>query len=61
MNRIVIYTQNGKTIKFDNVENVNYKSDTLFFEIIGYAGDKGINMFRDIAGYTIYEVEPKKE
>lgn len=53
--RIVIYTHYGKTIKFDNVKNINFKSDTLYFELEGYIGDDGKSMFRDIAGYTTYE------
>lgn len=53
--RIVIYTHEAKTIKIDNIKNVNYKSDTLYFEHIGYAYDKASSMFRNIAGYTIYD------
>lgn len=58
--RLVIYTHTGKTIKFDNVKNVNYKSDTLYFELVGYAGDTGRSMFRDIAGYTTYTEAKEK-
>lgn len=59
MNRLVIYTTAGKVIQFDGVENVNHKSDTLYFELTGYAGDTGRSFFRNIAGYTIYTT--KKE
>lgn len=53
--RIVIYTHEAKTIKVDNIKNINYQSDTLYFEHIGYAGDIASSMFRDIAGYTVYD------
>lgn len=52
--RIVIYTHEAKTIKIDDVKNINYKSDTLFFQHTGYDGDTSSSMFRDIAGYSIY-------
>ena len=55
--RLVIYTQNGKTILFENVENINERSGTLFFTLTGYAGDKGTSMFKNHCGYTTYKKE----
>lgn len=53
--RLVIYTQNGKALVFDNVSNVNEKTGTLFFNIIGNSNDIGTSLFRNHCGYTIYK------
>lgn len=57
MKRLVIYTQSGVVIKIDNFTNLNYNSNTLYFEQVGFAGDKGKCFFRNIAGYVIFEKE----
>ncbi|MFJ1495952.1 hypothetical protein AB0R99_00075 [Erwinia amylovora] len=59
MNRLVIYLTTGKVIQFDDVENVNHKSDTLYFELKGYSGDNGKSFFRNIAGCTLYTSKEK--
>ena len=55
MKRLVIHTQNGKTIQFENVTEINERSGTLFFKVKGYAGDEGTSMFKNHCGYTTYE------
>lgn len=59
MNRLVIYTTTGKVLQFDNVSNLNHKSDALYFETTGYDGDKGKGFFRNIAGYVLFAKEGK--
>ena len=55
--RLVIYTQNGKTIQFENIKDLNERSGTLYFKVKGYAGDEGISMFKNHCGYTTYKVK----
>ncbi len=56
MKILIIYTHEGYTYKFKNVNNISIVNKEIHFSYIGIrSGKKSVAVFNNISGYTLME------